>query len=309
MTSSRRSAASISLGSLVVAAATSIALISLEVRAQGLDAPQIRTEQLGDGLWVLFGPGAGNMIVSIGDSGVLMVDNGVPNIVEAYQRTIAGLGGERIDFVINTHWHFDHADGNKVLGPQGTWLIAHENSRTMMMQDNRIDVMRQVIDQPAYPPEAWPILTYEDTMTMHFNGERIDLIHASPAHTEGDTAVIFRDRNLAHMGDVYISSGYPFIDVDHGGDLDGFIQFCERVLEELDPGAVVVPGHGAVSSYQGLSDYATMLRTVRARVAALVDSGATLEQVIAARPTSDWDEALGNPTNFVTWAYRSLTEN
>jgi glyoxylase-like metal-dependent hydrolase (beta-lactamase superfamily II) len=144
-------------------------------------------------------------------------------------------------------------------------------------------------------------------MRMHFNGDRIELTHSGPAHTAGDTAVIFPDRNLVHMGDVYISAGYPFLDIEHGGSLAGMIEFCERVLEQLAPGAIVVPGHGQVSNYEGLASYVAMLRTVRDRMASLIASGAALEQVIAARPTSEWDGALGNPTNFVTWAYASLT--
>jgi glyoxylase-like metal-dependent hydrolase (beta-lactamase superfamily II) len=275
--------------------------------SQGPGQGEIRTEQVGDGLYVLFGPGAGNMLVSIGDEGVLMVDDGVPDIVDAYRETIAGLGGGAVDFVINTHWHFDHADGNKTLGPEGARIVAHENSRRMMMRDNVINVVRETIDQPAYAPEAWPTLTYDSSMRLHFNGERIDLLHAGPGHTEGDTAVIFADRNLAHMGDVYLSGGYPFVDADHGGSLIGIVEFCERVLAELDPGAVVVPGHGAVSDYDDMAGYAAMLRTIYERISALVEDGASLEQVIAARPTAEWDEARGDPNGLLDRTYASLT--
>lgn len=291
------------------AAVLSIPLWASGALAQGLGAPEIRTQQVGDGLHVLFGPGAGNMIVSIGDSGVLMVDDGVPNIVEAYRDTIAGLGGADVDFVINTHWHYDHADGNQVLGPDGTNIVAHENSRRMMTRDNVINMgpARSSRDQPAYAPGAWPVVTYEDTMQMHFNGERLRLLHQGPGHTNGDTAVIFADRNLVHMGDVYISSGYPFVDADNGGSLIGIVEFCERVLAELEPGATVVPGHGAVSDYDALNEYAAMLRTIYGRIAALVEDGASLDQVIAAAPTAEWDEAKGDPSGLLDRTYASLT--
>jgi glyoxylase-like metal-dependent hydrolase (beta-lactamase superfamily II) len=283
------------------------ALAAPIVLAQGLASPEIRTEQVGDGLHVLFGPGSGNVLVSIGDHGVLIVDDGVPVAVPGYKAAIAGLGGGEIDFVINTHGHFDHADGNKVLGPEGVSLIAHENARQLVMRDLVINLGGNTIDQPAHPPEAWPELTYESAMRMHFNGDRIELLHPGPAHTNGDTAVIFADRNLVHMGDVYISGGYPFVDADHGGSLIGIAEFCERVLAELQPGATVVPGHGQVSDYEALADYAAMLRTIHERISELVEDGASLEQVIAARPTADWDDVKGNPSGLLDRTYASLT--
>jgi glyoxylase-like metal-dependent hydrolase (beta-lactamase superfamily II) len=142
---------------------------------------------------------------------------------------------------------------------------------------------------------------------MHFNGERIDLMHFGPAHTTGDTAVIFRGRNVVHLGDVFNAAGYPFIDADNGGTLAGIVEFCRAVLGEIDAGTVVVPGHGPVSDYEDLADYVTMLGTIHDRIEALVESGATLEQVVAARPTAEWDEAKGNPANFIDRAYASLT--
>jgi glyoxylase-like metal-dependent hydrolase (beta-lactamase superfamily II) len=284
-----------------------LALAAPAVIAQGLNNPEIRSEQVGDGLHVLFGPGSGNVLVSIGDDGVLLVDDGVPEVVAGYKQTITALGGGDIDFVINTHGHFDHSDGNKVLGPEGVRLVAHENARQMMMRDNVINVVRQTIDQPAYPPDAWPEFTYESSMRMHFNGDRIDLIHEGPGHTDGDTAVILSNRNLVHLGDVYINGGYPFVDADHGGSLIGIAEFCERVLAELQPGATVVPGHGPVSDYEALAEYAAMLRIIYGRISALVEDGATLEQVIAARPTADWDEAKGDPSGLLDRTYASLT--
>jgi glyoxylase-like metal-dependent hydrolase (beta-lactamase superfamily II) len=281
------------------------------VPAQDFANARIVTQAIGDGLWVYFGQGegviAGNMLVSIGDSGVLLVDDQVPGIAPKYLAAIAEAGGGDVDFVINTHWHFDHADGNQLLGPQGTWFVAHENSRRMMMQDNVINLVAQNIEQPAYAAAAWPVVTYDTTMRLHFNGERIDLLHAGPAHTTGDTAVIFRDRNLAHLGDVFNTSAYPFIDADNGGSLAGVIAFCEQVLAELEPGAVVIPGHGQVSDYAGLADYIAMLTTIRDRMSSLIGSGASLEQVIAARPTSDWDSRMGDPGMLLDRAYAGMT--
>lgn len=287
-----------------------IALIVLLARpalSQGLGGQEIRSESVGDGLHVIFGPGAGNMLVSIGDDGVVMVDNGVPDIVDGYKAKIAELGGGEVDIAINTHWHYDHADGNKVLGPEGVRLVSHQNSRAMMMVDNIINTGTRTIDQPAYAPDAWPTVTYQESMHLYFNGDEMLLLHPGPGHTNGDTAVIFPERNLVHMGDVFITFGYPFVDADHGGSLIGIAEFCERVLDELEPGATVIPGHGQITSYEALTDYAAMLRTIAERITTLVEDGASLEQVIAAAPTSEWDDAVGDPAALLERTYASLT--
>ena len=118
--------------------------------------------------------------------------------------------------------------------------------------------------------------------------------------------MIFREHNVVHLGDVFNTSGYPFIDADNGGSLHGVIDFCAGVLEEIDATTVVIPGHGAVSDYQGLADYVTMLRTIRDRIQSLISTGASLEQVIAARPTAEWDEQRGDPARLIDRAYASM---
>ena len=144
-------------------------------------------------------------------------------------------------------------------------------------------------------------------MQFHFNGEQIDLLHFGPAHTTGDAAVMFRGRNAVHMGDVFNNAGYPFIDADNGGDLDGIIRFCEAVLDEIREDTVVIPGHGPIANYSELQEYVLMLRTIRERLAALIASGATLDQVIAAKPTAEWDGVKGDPIRLLDRAFASLT--
>ncbi|HUQ51842.1 MAG TPA: MBL fold metallo-hydrolase [Gammaproteobacteria bacterium] len=273
---------------------------------EALRTTPITTQQLGDNLHVLFGVG-GNILVSIGASGTLIVDDQFPLMVPKYKAKIGELGGGAVNFAINTHWHFDHADGNQVLGPEGTWLVSHEIARQMMMKNNVINLVTQKRDQPAYAETAWPVLTYDETMRFHFNGERIDLVHYGPAHTTGDSAVIFREHKVVHMGDVYNNAGYPFIDADNGGSLSGVIAFTSKVLEQIDSTYTVVPGHGPVADAQALADYVAMLTMIRDRMSALIGSGATFEQVVAARPTSEWDARKGDPASFLDRAYSSLT--
>jgi cyclase len=278
-----------------------------QVTAEQLATAEIRTEKVGDGLYVLFGLG-GNIAVSVGAQGVLAVDTQFPELVPRYLAAIRALGGRQVDFAINTHWHYDHADGNLVLGPTGTWIVAQESSRAMLTKDNVINtVVRPPFPQNAYPTPALPFATFKDEMQLTFNGETIDLMHFGPAHTTGDAAVIFRTHNAVHLGDVFNNAGYPFIDTDNGGDLDGTIAFCEAVLKELRPGATVIPGHGAIAKYDDLVAYIAMLKGVRAKLADLIRSGATLEQAIAAKPTAEWDARYGDPTRMVNRGYASLS--
>jgi glyoxylase-like metal-dependent hydrolase (beta-lactamase superfamily II) len=296
----------LSLGLAALAAAPAAA--QLNNLDEALRTTPITSQQLAENFHVLFGVG-GNILVSIGANGVLIVDDQFPQMVPKYKAKIGELGGGAVDFAINTHWHFDHADGNQVLGPEGTWLVAHETSRQMMMKNNVINLVTQKRDQPAYTETAWPVLTYDDTMRFHFNGERIDLMHFGPAHTTGDTAVIFRGHKAVHLGDVFNNAGYPFIDADNGGSLSGIIEFCAKVLEQIDSTYAVVPGHGPVTDGQALAEYVAMLTTIRDRMSALIASGATFEQVVAARPSSEWDERKGSPDNFLDRAYLSLTRD
>ena len=278
--------------------------------AQNFTDARIETQQLGDGMHVLFGVGdgviAGNMLVAIGADGVFVVDDQFPEMVPKFRQTIVDLGGGAIDFVVNTHWHFDHADGNKVLGPDGVTIAAHDNSRRMLMQDNSINLVNQVIEQPQFDEQARPALSFGNTMSFHFNDEQIDLAHFGPAHTMGDSAVFFRDSNVVHLGDVFNNAGFPFIDADNGGSLNGVISFCSAVLEQLPRTAIVVPGHGPVSDYQGLSDYVEMLSEIRDRLSAMMSSGATLEQVMAAEIAAEWTDSHGDPTMLLDRAYASM---
>jgi glyoxylase-like metal-dependent hydrolase (beta-lactamase superfamily II) len=295
--------------SLAVLAALLAPPAFAQVTAEQLAAAEIRTEKVGDNLYVLFGLG-GNIAVSVGTDGVLAVDTQFPELVPRYLAAIRAVGGAAVDFAINTHWHYDHADGNLVLGPTGTWIVAQANSRAMLLKDNVINtVVRPPFPQKTYPAAARPVATFTDRMQLHFNDETIDLLHFGPAHTTGDAAVIFREHNAVHLGDVFNNAGYPFIDTDNGGDLDGTIAFCEGVLKELRPGATVIPGHGPVAKYEDLVAYIEMLKGVRAKLSELIRSGATLEQAIAAKPTAEWDARYGDPTRMVNRGYAALTRN
>lgn len=242
------------------------------------DTPNITTVPLRDGLAVIFGIG-GNVLVSVGDDGVIMVDNQFPEIHEALLHEIKKLGGEKVDYVINTHWHFDHAEGNRAFGPLGAEIIAHENSATYMAGDHNVNLVELQYPQQAYPPDARPDTTYSDTLELSLNGQVIGLYNFGPAHTTGDTLVYFKTANVVHMGDVGDFSPTPFIDVDNGGDIDGVIKSVRAILELIDDETIVVPGHGDIGDKQRLTEFVELLVTVRKQIAMFKADGRTVEEV------------------------------
>lgn len=278
----------------------------LETSGWDFETTEISTQKISVDLHVLFGLG-GNIGVSVGADGVIIVDDQFPQLMPRIKKAIAAVGGDNIDFAVNTHWHFDHAEGNVTLGAEGTWLVAQENSREMMKTDHVINLVTAAYNQQAYPESAWPDMTYSDGMEFHLNGQTISLMHFGPAHTTGDTAVYFRGTNAVHLGDVYNNSGYPFIDADNGGSLDGVIHFCSETLKHINEDTVIIPGHGPITDYHALVAYIDMLKTIRARLVKLIKAGATLEEVYAAKPTAEYDAVQGDNTGFINRAYTSLT--
>lgn len=271
-----------------------------------LDAIEIRVEKLSDTLYVLDGiRGFGNILASIGKDGVLIVDDDAEANIPKIKATINELGGGEVDFTINTHWHFDHSNGNKAIGPGGGWIVSQSNSRKMMTSDQTIFIPYALeMGQPAYEEDALPVLTFDKTMQFHFNGEQIDLLHFGPAHTTGDAAVYFRKHNIVHMGDVFNNSGFPFIDAGNGGSIDGFIHFCSEVLKTINKDTVIFPGHGTKASYDEFESYIDMLATIRDKIKKLIDDGASLDQIQQANVTEGWD--LGGSQGFINRSYTSM---
>ena len=272
------------------------------------DEAKIRIQKITDNLYLFFGLG-GNIAVSIGDDGVLIVDDQIPSLIPKIIDAIKEIGGGDLVYTINTHWHFDHAEGNLALDPNITKIISQSNARDYMSRGGIIDMVSSRINQEPYPDYALPVITYENGMTLYFNDEEIEIVHFGPAHTSGDSAVIFHNQNAIHYGDVFVTEGYPFIDVSSGGSIDGIINFLSKSLEKLKPGAIILPGHGEIAKIQDVKDMISMLETVRDRISKMIDEGKSLQEVIDAKPTKDFDEKypdwLGN---FVNRAYASLKE-
>lgn len=255
------------------------------------DASAVSSVPLRDGFGVIFGYG-GNVLVSVGEDGVIMVDNQFPEVHGALLNEVRKLGGEKVDYVINTHWHFDHAEGNRAFGPLGAEIIAHENSATYMAGGHNINLVLAQYPQQAYPPEARPDRSYSDTLDISLNGQDITLYNFGPAHTTGDSQVYFKTANILHMGDVGNFTPSPFIDVDNGGDIDGMIKTVRAMLEIIDEETIIVPGHGDIGNKARLLEFAQWLETVRAEIAGLKADGKTIEEIQAAYASGELEGAI-----------------
>ena len=274
------------------------------------DEAEISIESISDNIHVLFGLG-GNILVSTGADGVLLVDDQMPELKYKILRSLRKIGGKSVDYIINTHWHFDHAEGNLAFGPDGAKIVAHENSRKMMLNPKPINLSFIVYPQQPYPLNAVPQITYQDTMKLHLNGDQIELYHFGHAHTTGDTAIYLRNSNVLHMGDVFNMTGPPFIDAGNGGSIDGIIHFCEEILKVVNDETVVVPGHGPISTTEDLQTYIDMLIVVRDRIQVQILEGKSLQEIIESDPTKEWRDKFGDGpfiVGVIDRAYAGMTK-
>ncbi len=278
------------------------------------DAVEITTEDLGSGVHVLFGRG-GNIGVSTGPDGALLVDDQYAPLTDRILAAVSAITDEPVRFVVNTHWHGDHTGGNENLGKAGALIVAHENVRRRMNPEDFADLVGRS-DQAA--PEALPVVTFDDGVTLNWNGLRIEAVHHPHAHTDGDSVIWFRGANIVHMGDLFFNGAFPFIDVDSGGGLDGLIAAAEAVAARSDEETTIIPGHGPVTDRATLVQYGEALREARQRIAARVAAGQSLDQVAAAYADVvagvgteiGWSpDAAGfvSAERFVRLAYRSLS--
>ncbi len=270
---------------------------------------EIKTHDLGHGVYMLEGFG-GNIGASVGADGIFLVDDQYAPLTEKVKAALARLSDQPVRFVINTHWHPDHTNGNEHMGDAGAVIVAHDNTRKHLMAAMHMADLAPLL-RPS--PKALPILTFNDTVTFHWNGDTVRVVHIPPAHTDGDAIVHFATADVIHVGDAYFNGYYPFIDVENGGDIDGMIAFLGDLAKMAGPETKIIPGHGPVAGRADVIAYRTDLMTIRDRVAAAVAAGTSLEDLIAASPLADLNpryagEVVGE-ADVLTMVYRSLQRN
>ena len=260
-------------------------------QAPDLTKVEFRTEQLSDNLFALFG-GGGNIAVLTGPDGALVIDSDLVELSPKLRAALTTVSEKPARFLINTHFHFDHAGGNPTLGRGGTVIVAHDNVRKHLMTRQVVNVGVDIITEPT-PPEGLPVVTFADGLKFHVNGEEVAVNHVAKAHTDSDAFVFFSKANVLHTGDLFMSIGYPFVDGGNGGTLDGLIAAHVRALALCTDQTRIIPGHGPLVAKADLQAYHDMLVVVRKRISDLVRKGRTLEQVQAAAPTKEYDERWG----------------
>ena len=279
---------------------TAMFISTAAVAQQNFDKVEIRTEKLSASTYVLFGAG-GNIGLSIGDDAVFLIDDQYAPLTPKITAAIKALTDKPVKFVLNTHWHGDHTGGNANMGKAGALIVAHDNVRKRLSSEQFIEFMRAKV--PASPKEALPVVSFSKDVTFHINDDEITAFHVPNAHTDGDAIVHFKKTNIVHMGDTYFNGFYPFIDISSGGSADGMVAAADRVLAIADDKTRIIPGHGPVSNKAELTTYRNMIATVAGRVAALVKQGKTLEEIVAAKPTEEFDMRWGKgfipPARFV----------
>ena len=252
---------------------------------------QIQTHHVAGGVYYLEGRG-GNIGLSVGEDGVVMIDDQFAPLTDRIVAAIGEISSGEIRFVINTHVHGDHTGGNENLGRMGVLILAADEVRVRLMSTAGED--------------ALPVLTYSGAITIHLNGEEVRAFPVPPAHTDGDSFIHFRDSDVLHLGDVFRTTGFPFIDLNNGGTLQGTLDALAIAIGMAGPDTKVIPGHGTVSTRADVTAFRDMILEVAAKVRPMVEQGMTYEQVSGADPTAPYNASLGDPERFLRAVYTEL---
>ena len=290
----------------ILALVTTVLFVTTSTQAQENKVEYVPTT-LSDTLTMLKGSG-GNIAISAGEDGVYIIDDQMEPVTDQLLEAISEISGQSIRFVINTHYHHDHVGGNEAIGKGGAVIIAHDNIRKRMSGDQVSIFLNKTT--PAWPKDALPVITFNDQVTLHFNGEMAKVYHVPHGHTDGDSIVYFPASDVIHMGDIYFNGLYPYIDLDGGGNIQGMITGAELGLSIAGEDTQIIPGHGPLSNKASLAEYLEFLVKARDNVQKLIDQGMTLEEAVEARPTAQWDAILGEvwitPEQLVIFIYNSL---
>ena len=236
------------------------------------------------GIYMLTGAegkfGGGNISVLVGDEHVVLIDDAMVPTAQPVLDAVKKLAGRAPDFVVNTHVHGDHVGGNALMQDNGSYVIAHDNIRKRLLVKN----------EDAGGEGGLPIITFSDTVSLHVNGHEMHVFHVHAAHTDGDGVIHFRDMNVIHAGDIVFNFLFPYIDLDNGGSVEGFIAAQQKLIEIADDETIIIPGHGELASRRDLETNLAVLIDGRQRIKALIDQGMSEEEIVAENPLADYHD-------------------
>ena len=295
------------LHQLAALAVCGVGLIAAAGQAQDFEKVEIETTPLRTGLYMMTGSG-GNLLLSTGRDGVLVIDDQYAPLAPKIRKAISAIDRGPIRWVVNTHWHGDHTGGNEAMAEAGAVIVAHDNVRERMSTEQFLAAFQRRV--PPSPAAALPIVTFNDALSFHFNGDEVRVVHVPTAHTDGDALIHFRGADVLHAGDVFFNGMYPFFDTSSGGAFVGMIAATDRLLELAQDGTLIVPGHGPLARRADLLAYRGMLVEVERLVSKAIRSGRGREEIVESRPTrgldSKWGGGFMKPDSFVALVYESL---
>ena len=268
------------------------------------DAVEIEAQEIAPGIAVLFGRG-GNIGVSYGEDATLLIDDQFAPLTEKIEAAVAELGAKPVRYVVNTHWHGDHTGGNEHFGKKAAIIFAHTNVRVRLSTEQ--DRGERTV--PPSPREALPVVTYDRGVTLHLNGDTIDVLFVGGGHTDGDSIVRWREKNVVHMGDLYFKiSGWPYVDLRSGGDIESLLFSIDSAIAMMDDETQVIPGHGPMSNRAELIAYRNVIGEAVTRIRAMKDAGTTLEAAQAERPLDSFERGEGfiDADSFIAAVWNSI---
>ena len=270
---------------------------------------QIKVTKVAGSVYMLEGSG-GNIGASVGDDGIVIVDDQYAPLAEKIQTALKGITDKPVRFVINTHYHGDHSGGNEYFQKQAP-IIAHDNVRKRLEEGGKGGNGGSISsDHKPAEKGALPIITFDHDVTVHLNGEDIRALYFPAGHTDGDSVIFFPKSNVVHMGDDFVTYGFPFIDVDSGGSIEGMIDGVEKVLTQVPADVKIIPGHGPISNLDDVRAYLKMLKETRDAVAKALKQRKSLDQMKQAKILAPWKKYAGdfvNEDTFIETLYNSLT--
>jgi glyoxylase-like metal-dependent hydrolase (beta-lactamase superfamily II) len=268
---------------------------------------EIKATKVSGNVYMLEGSG-GNIGVSVGPDGILIVDDQFAPLADKIRAALKTLGDGKLKFVLNTHYHGDHTGGNVAFGPEAP-IIAQSNVRKRLSEEQKSKFFNRTT--PPSPKEALPVITFDQSVSVFFNGEEIKVIHFPHGHTDGDSVIFFTGSNVVHMGDDFFNGRFPVVDLEAGGDIDGLIKNLTDIIAKLPAGVKIIPGHGPLSDVDGLKGFRRMLVETSDIVRKRIAAGKTLEQIKAdglPPEWKSWDGGFINNNRWLETLYNSLTK-